>query len=164
MKPPIADPFAPPMADEDTRVFPQSFWRVYRGNLLFALLFGGTLLLFWPLSRAIFSQGNGGFVLFFILILNPLVTALSAVFLHPVRVNRAGVQGPPGVGFVAWEQMKSARALWLGLLYVRIRARNHLFALWIPLALSDKTAFAQTIEEWAPADNPLRLWLQKRNF
>ncbi len=165
MKPPIADPFAPPAPpDEQTRVFPQSFWRVYFGTALLTFLILVPMIALWPLMRQVFLGSGQSFMLFFLVFINPLSAAFSMTFLHPTRITRFGVQGPPAVGFVEWNQMKSARAIWFGLPYARIPARNHFFALWIPLCFKDKKAFARAVEEWAPADNPLRLFLQKRGF
>ena len=164
MRPPIADPFAPPATDTDTRVFKHSFWRVYMGTALLTLLLLGPLIAFWPLMRQVFLGSGNNFMLFYVMFINPLIAALSMTFLHPTTVTPLGVQGPPIVGFVEWSQMKSTHAIWFGLPYARIPARNHLFALWIPLTFTDKKGFTQTVEEWAPADNPLRLFLQKRGF
>lgn len=162
MKPPIADPFLPPV-EEENRVFRHSFWRVYRGMLGLFVVFAG-LQIWWLVSRvpsmpAQFYLTNA---LFMVGIL-PVTSAFSFM-IHPVKITRAGVQGPPILGFIEWDRMKTARFLWLGLPYARVSLRKHLYALWIPLTLKDHQAFAQTVEEWAPADNPLRLFLHQRGF
>lgn len=169
MRPPIADPFGSSASFvEESRVFRHNFWRVYVGAVLFSVLFMVPLpgIFFWFAIPEMFL-GNGrialAIALGFLVLINPLSVAFGAM-LRPLQVTRFGVQGPPVVGFVEWERMKSARVFWLGSSSVRIALRDHFYALWIPLALLDLNGFAQTLEEWAPEDNPLRIRAQKRGF
>ncbi len=161
MRPPIADPFAPPnpFPAEETRVFAQSFWRTYFGTLGAMVIFAAVFALYfvWRFGGAFLSQQ--GFFLLLMLGINPLSAAFGARF-RPLKVTRHGVQGPPLVGFIEWERMKAARFLWIGFSYARVSLRRHFSALWIPLTLRDPQSFARTLEEWAPADNPLRLLMQ----
>ncbi len=99
--------------------------------------------------------------LVFLVVVSPLSSALGAI-LYPVKVTQFGIQGAPLVGVVEWTQMKSVRILWLGYLWARIARQNRFAPLWVPLALTDLKGFARTVEEWAPEDNPLRAWAQKR--
>ncbi len=167
MRPPIADPFGSSDSfAEESRIFRQSFWRTYRGALLFSVLFMVPLMgiFFWFAIPEVFL-GRGRIMLAvvfgFMVLLNPLAGALGAV-LHPIKVTRFGIQGPPTVGFIEWEQMKLVRTFWLGHPYARVSLRHHLFPLWILLALLDEDGFARTLQDWAPEDNPLRTWAQKR--
>lgn len=169
MRPPIADPFGPPDSfSEESRVFRHSFWRVYIGSLLSSVFIILPLMgiLFWFSTPQLFL-GSGrialAIMLCFMLLLSPLSSALGVV-LRPLKVTRFGVQGPPFIGFVEWERMKSVRTFWIGHLWARISLRNHFFPLWIPLALCDSSGLARTLEEWAPEGNPLRVWAQKRGF
>lgn len=159
---PIADPFLPPV-EEENRVFRHSFWKVYRGMLaVFVVVAGvqtGWLMARVPSLPSSFGLWNA------ILIVGILpVTSAFSLVIHPVKITRAGVQGPPVVGFIPWDRMKKAGSFWMGVPYARVSLRKGLFALWIPLTLKDPQGFAQTIEEWAPEENPLRLWLQKRDL
>ncbi|HEX8464511.1 MAG TPA: hypothetical protein VF627_07820 [Abditibacterium sp.] len=55
--------------------------------------------------------------------------------------------------------MKSVHRLWFGSPYIRIALEGRWFKIWVPLALRDTQGFARAVEKWAPADNPLREWL-----
>lgn len=162
MRPLIADPYGAPASPEESRVFRLSFWRIYFGSLLLCGFVMVPVLgtVFWFVSPQMF-RGSGRIALtvalFLAVALNPLAGALGAV-LRPVKVTRRGIYGPPLIGFVEWERMKGARTFWLGQLWARIALPNSLFALWIPLALHDFNAFSRTLEEWAPENNPLRVW------
>lgn len=165
MRPPIADPFGPPASfAEESRVFRRSFWRTYVAALFLALVMVPLMgTYFWFSTPQMFSGSNRialAMMLVSAVVVNPLAGALGA-FLYPVKVTRIGIYGPPSAGFVEWEQMKSVRTLWLGHPWVRIGLRKRFVALWVPLALHDLQGFARTLEEWAPADNPLRVWAQR---
>lgn len=162
MQPPISDPFLPPVEAEN-RVFRHSFWKVYRGMLMVFVVFAG-LQSWWLFARVPSMPPQFYLSNAFLLIGIVPVTSAFSLMIHPVKIMRSGIQGPPIMGFIEWERMKTARFLWLGVPYTRVALRKHLFALWIPLTLKDPKGFAQTIEEWAPEGNPLRLWVQKRGF
>ncbi len=162
MQPPISDPFLPPVEAEN-RIFRHNFWKIYWGILPIYVVFAG-LQSWWLLTRMPWMPAELSLLNAFLFIAILPVTTAFSLMLHPVKITRSGIQGPPIVGFAEWEQMKTARFFWPGAPYVRVTLQKHFFALWIPLTMKDTKAFAQTIEEWAPADNPLRLWLQKRKF
>lgn len=162
MKPPISDPFAPPdsFCGEETRVFRHSFWRVYRGMLLMIIV------LFSPFLFFIFDPIHGESLfhkILFIWIVLPCCLTFMQAF-SPVKINRSGIQIAASQDFAEWSQIKGASYSWMFLLYVRIWVQGRLFKQSLPLTLRDPKGFARAIEEWAPVDNPLRLWLQKRDF
>ncbi len=166
MTPPIADPSGAPTSSEEIRVFRQNFWRVYVGFLLLLAFLAvpvmASVLWFFVPHKHVLKNLNGLIVIYVLFVaVYPFVVAFGAT-LHVVKVTRFGIQGPAFVGFVEWTQMKSVRVLWLGCLWARIARRNRFAPLWVPLALTDLNGFARTLQEWAPEDNPLRAWAQKR--
>lgn len=163
MKPPIADPFGAPVPffeAEETKVFGLHLLRVYFGMLLMIVGFFSPFLL--SVSDPVHGKSRLH-SLFFAFAVLPLWLTFVSAFL-PVKINRFGIQIAPLQSFIEWSEMKSARYCWMGLSHARISIQGRFFKMWLPLTLRDPKGFARAVEEWAPADNPLRLFLQKRGF
>lgn len=159
MQPPIASPFGTPRDEEENRVFRFRLWRIFVATLspmpAIALAFGA---LNWIVEPTMFANKYDRQVLaallFALLVLPPLMNALTAFFL-PLKVTPRGIYNGR---FIEWEQMKAVSHPWWTFGYLKVALHGRRWALWIPLALSDFNGFARTLEEWAPDGNPLREW------
>ncbi len=173
MKPPISDPFEAPdtSSPEDERIFRVRFWRCFLVSLLVGLPVGLSFLLI--LSIVIQSQFQeeiiGGAMVAGLIggIVAGVLESLSMYWLTPVKVGTRGLKSSSFWSVsreVEWSQIHTARFFWLGLPYLLISTPQKRNFIWLPLILRDAKGFARAVEELAPADNPLRLLLQKREF
>lgn len=170
MKPPISDPFEAPRSGnnpEQWRIFRVQFWRYFVMTLAGALSW--SLPLVWLLianeraedQRGAFMGGIGA---------GAVATMLMSVIvflLVPVKINRQKLKSTNfwGAGReIEWSQIAEVRFRWVLLPFAVISTPQKRNFIWIPLFLRDMKGFARAVEELAPADNQLRLFLQKRKF
>ncbi len=165
MKPPIPDPFEKPqirVLESETRVFHLDLWRVFKGTLPFMLLI---TLIVWAIVSPI--RGYGKVVFAFASLSVSLASSILPALFFKIQVMEAGLKAPNAWYFsrvVNWADIRKVRYCWVFWSYLLISTPTKRDFIWLPLYLSDKKGFAQSIEEWAPEDNPLRLFLEKRNF
>ena len=163
MKPPISDPFEAPNFDD---LITQDFAVDIRQGFVAALpLAASILLVCWLILADI--PGYGKFVFIVVTSFALLTSILISLFLMRIRVIKNGFRAPDVWGFsreIEWSQIKDARSRWLFCSYIVISTHQKRNAIWIPFFLRNPQGFARAVEEWAPADNPLRLFLQKRGF
>lgn len=168
MKPPISDPFAPPiLPEEESKIFGQSFWRVYFGILLSSAISSSVIIGFlWfalissPIESRLLILLSVSSVL---LVVNPLLGAALATTSEFIEVSRLGIRTPHFPEFAEWSQMKKVHSIW-PMYTAPISIRGQFFKMQLPLTLKDSKGFARAVEEWAPIDNPLRLWIEKRGL
>lgn len=163
MKPPIADPFESPPQLLGHREFRVDFLRSLVGYFCFHFLVLGPFLL---TVLAPIRDDRKIFVFLASLIFAALISAAVGL-LYPVKISPSGLRGTNYWCVkreVEWAEITRARFGWFVFSYALISTARKRNFIWLPLCLQDKKVFAQTVEEWAPADNPLRLWIQKRGF
>lgn len=163
MKPPISDPFGSPPETQNHRIFRVDFWRAFVGYFCFFVLVLSPFLMsvLEPIrdDREIFVFPS-------ILIGAALVSAALGL-IYPVQISKSGLRGINSWGAkreVEWPEIQRARFVWLFHPYVIISTSRKRNFIWLPLYLSDQKGFARAVEEWAPEENPLRLWIQKRGL
>lgn len=169
MKPPISDPFSAPdlSCGEDGRIFRISFWRYFFLSLLAGLALVLPILLVANLDLPMGAQVGIAFGGIMGGSVAGLLATMAMFWLTPVKVGRRGLKSSSFWGVVReveWSQIQAAKFLWLGLPYILISTPTKRNFIWLPLLLRDMKGFARAVEELAPAENPLRLWVQKRGF
>ncbi|MBW3638069.1 MAG: hypothetical protein KY445_16615 [Armatimonadetes bacterium] len=170
MKPPISDPFEAPdsnLPSEETKFFRYRFWPYFLSTLsailslslptICLISIGGE-----PWIRATMLLGSTTACALYTL----LVTWAVSIF-QPVKLNCWAIHAPSIWGNrreIEWAQIQEVRYFWLFYPFALISTPQKRNFIWLPLILRDMKGFARAVEEWAPADNPLRLFLQKRGF
>lgn len=170
MKPPISNPFGAPHTNDEPdqwRIFRVQFWRYFVMTLAGALAW--SLPVVWlliageraELQRAALvagiAAGLGA----------TLVLSVITFCFMPARISCQGLKSFSFWGVsrqIEWAQIQNVRFRWFFLPYALISTPTQRNFIWLPLFLRDMNGFARAVEEWAPADNPLRLWVQKRGF
>lgn len=162
MKAPIADPFAP-IFDSKNRLFGVNLFKLFVNYGIIYLFLLAPIL--WLIVAPI--RGHAKFWILLIGLLTATLFSALTGLIYTIEVSGEGLRGANAWGvkrIVVWDEITRARFAWLGLSYVLTSCSGKRSLLYIPLDLSDKKGFDRTVEETAPADNPLRLFLAKRKF
>ena len=167
MKPPIADPFEPSPDQEPWRTFPIRFWRFFL--TVTALAFSLSLPVVWFLLRNERVEAQRGALTAGLSagLAAGLLLSILSVYLLPTKVNRHKLRSTDIYGLereIEWSQIEKVRYFWFVLSFGVISTPTKRNFIWLPLFLRDMNGFARAVEEMAPVDNPLRLFLQKRGF
>lgn len=170
MKPPISDPFgAPSFSNEQEHwcLFRIQFWRYFVMTLAGSLAW--SLPVCWLVLAGERAEVQRACLIAGIMagVVATLVMSIIMFWLAPAKMNRQKLKSTNfwGVGReIEWSQIVEVRFRWLFLPFAVISTSTKRNFIWLPLFLRDMKGFARAVEEWAPAGNPLRLCLQKRNF
>ncbi|PQV63780.1 hypothetical protein B1R32_109120 [Abditibacterium utsteinense] len=162
MKPPISAPFGSPSTEEQNQqIFRVDFGRSFAGYFLIYFLILTPILL--PVMAPI--RGNNELFIFCGIIVFAALVSTTVGLFFPVKISPNGLRGSNFWGVkreVEWRKIKRARFSWFIFSYAILSTSQKRNFIWLPLCLSDPKGFTRAIENLAPADNPLRLFLEKR--
>jgi hypothetical protein len=158
----LVDTFSPVAGYPAVGEFHLQFWRFVIAQAFCGLLPFLVAYLLVPRQYHVWVTG----ALIIKLIFGALASAVIVSRYYPVHVSREGIRArnPAGIACrLRWEEMTRVDPVWWALLarYVRISSARKKDAIWLPLYLKDMKGFAALVREHAPADNPLRRFLEQ---
>lgn len=167
-RPPIAPPLPTPayLAEgfTDAGPFRYHFLRYFRAVLTYLFLIVGILLLLiWGTDKRSFP-----YMLLFLVVFTPPWALLSSWFYWRISETSLGHDGLRSQNMwsittnVTWQEITEGKRIWrFFLFYLRVSTKQKRHALWLPLFLREPENFAESVKQFAPPDNPLRLYFEE---